>query len=89
MNKLFSAGNRIKVSENYHWAKNAIGEIIQPPDCVVGMSDGWKGNVREVESLKGVLLFYWIKFDESQIDFDGDGPYHEAEIDAEYLKLNE
>jgi hypothetical protein len=89
MDKSFSVGNIVKVSENYHWAKNAIGEIKQPPNYIVEMSDGWKGYVREVKSLKGMLLFYWVEFRESQIDADGDGPYHEAEIDSAYLKLNE
>ena len=32
-------------------------------------------------------LFYWVKFDEPQLDADGDGPYHEAEIDSDYLNL--
>ncbi len=51
------------------------------------MSDGWRGNIREVESLRGILSFYWVKFDEPQLDADGDGPYHEAEIDSDYLNL--
>ena len=87
MDDFFSAGSRVKISESCHWAKNATGKITQPPNYIVKMSDGWKGIVREVKSLKGVLLFYWVKFDESQIDADGDGPYHEAEIESEYLQL--
>jgi hypothetical protein len=60
-----------------------------PPDYVVEISDGWNNNAREMESLKGKELFYWIKFDTPQIDVDGDGLYHEAEINSDYLKLNE
>lgn len=85
MNNTFSIGSRVSISENYHWAKNAIGTISKPPEVVQEMSDGWKGNVREVKSLKGVLLFYWVKFDEPQIDADGDGPYQEAEIDSNFI----
>ena len=51
------------------------------------MSDGWQDNIRLVKSLRGILSFYWIKFDEPQIDVDGDGPYQEAEIDSAYLNL--
>jgi hypothetical protein len=87
MDEIFTVGSRVKISEDYHWAKNAIGEIMQPPNFIVEMSEGWKGNVREVKSLQGVLSFYWVKFDEPQIDADGDGPYYEAEIDANYLYL--
>ncbi len=71
MNNQFSAGIRVKISEKYHWAKNAAGEVVQPPDYIVEMSNGWKEHLREVKSLKELLLFYWIKFNESQIDADG------------------
>ena len=81
----FSRGDRIRVSADYHWAKGAIGTVMQPPDYIVNMSDGWEGIYRKVSSLKGMLTFYWISFDKGQIDADGDGPYGEAEIDFNYL----
>ena len=28
---------------------------------------------------------FWIKFDEPQMDVDGDGPYSEGEIQAEFV----
>ncbi|MGI8848818.1 MAG: hypothetical protein ACR2HT_01460 [Pyrinomonadaceae bacterium] len=87
MKENLSVESRIEISENYHWAKNAVGVVTQPPDYIVEMSDGWRGNIREVESLRGILSFYWVKFDEPQLDADGDGPYHEAEIDSDYLNL--
>ncbi len=61
------------------------GSIMQPRDYVVNFADGWVGIHREVSSLEGMLIFYWIKFDLPQMDSDGDGPYDEAEIDANYL----
>ncbi len=85
MSKDFSAGDRVKVSTDYHWAKGAIGTVMQPHDFIVNMSDGWEGVYRKVSSLQGMLTFYWISFDEGQIDADGDGPYAEAEIDSNYL----
>jgi len=87
MGEVFTVGSRIKISENYHWAKNATGEIAQPPNFIVEMSDGWNGIARKVSSLKSILLFYWVKFDEPQIDADGNDHYHEAEIDSNYLSL--
>ena len=49
------------------------------------MADGWHGVWRHVNSLKGLLTFYWVVFDQPQIDADGDGPYGGAEIDSAYL----
>jgi hypothetical protein len=85
MTKQFSAGNRIQISSDYHWAKGVLGTVMEPPGYVVNFADGWDGIHRNVSSLKGTLIFYWIKFDEAQMDSDGDGPYAEAEIDSEYL----
>jgi hypothetical protein len=31
-------------------------------------------------------LAYWVDFDESQMDADGDGPYRKAQILARYLR---
>ena len=87
MKTKLSVGSRIKISENYHWAKNATGRIAQPPNYIVQTSDGWKRHFREVKTLKGISTFYWITFDESQFDADGDGPYQEAEIDSNFIYL--
>jgi hypothetical protein len=38
--------------------------------------------------LKGILLFYWVKFVEPQTDADGDGRYQEAEIDSNFIYPN-
>jgi hypothetical protein len=81
----FSAGDRVKVSEQYHWAKGAFGTVVQPPDAIAAMSDSWRGLHREVPSLRGALIFYWVRFDRPHRDADGDGPYSEAEIESSYL----
>jgi hypothetical protein len=49
------------------------------------MLDGWRGLHREVPSLRGTLIFYWVRFDQPHRDADGDGPYSEAEIESDYL----
>jgi hypothetical protein len=81
----FSAGDRIIVSEQYHWAKGAVGTVVQPPGAIVAMSGGWSGLQHEVPSLRGTLIFYWVRFDQPHRDADGDGPYSEAEIESDYL----
>ena len=86
MGEILTVGSRIKISESYYWAKNATGEIAPPPAKIIETSDGWNGIARKVSSLKGSLLFYWVKFEVPQIDADGD-VYHEAEVDSNYLSL--
>ena len=84
MNKYLTVGDRIKISIDYHWAKNATGEIVKVPDYIIEIAEGWKNSVREVATAHGNLYFYWVKFDEPQID-DDDGPYFEAEIDSNFI----
>ncbi len=82
----FKIGDEIKISNNYHWAKNATGKISQRPFEIE--DEEWIQNYyRDVESLKGIIRFYWIKFDLPHFDADGDGPYSESEIEVEYLEL--
>jgi hypothetical protein len=66
-------------------AKGELGTIMQPPGYVVDFADGWEGDHRNVPSLKGWPIFCWVKFDQAQIDADGDGLYDEAEINSDYL----
>ncbi len=82
----FKIGDRVKISNDYHWAKNATGQISK---CQFLLEDEeWIENCyRDVESLKGKIRFYWIKFDSPHFDVDGDGPYSEAEIELEYINL--
>lgn len=83
----FKIGDRVKISNNYHWAKNATGKISQRLFTIE--DEEWIENYyRDVKSLKGKIRFYWIKFDSPHFDSDGDGPYSEAEIDSEYLQSN-
>lgn len=84
----FKTGERIRVTSDHHWAMLATGKIANPPDAVVKLSDNdWNGCKRRVNAKVGQLLFYWVCFDEAHTDNDGDGPYSEAEIESDYLKL--
>lgn len=83
--KQFSAGERVKISESYHWAKGVSGIIKEPEAIFKPWMEGWTGYSKEEPSLRGLLTFYWVEFDTPQIDADGDGPYIEAAIDSEFL----
>ena len=85
MKKPFAPGARVRVAPTYHWAKSALATVREPPDSIVKFADGWRGTVRQVPALKGLLLFQWVEFDVPQQDSDGDGPYLSGEIDLEYL----
>jgi hypothetical protein len=72
----FSAKDRIRVSDDFFWAKGATGTISEPPSQVVALSGPWDGNLTQQEkSSLGVNTVYWVWFDEPQLDADGDGPY--------------
>jgi hypothetical protein len=85
MSKQFAAGDRVRVSNDYHWATGALGTVVRPPDGIVQMFKGWNGISLETTNLTGKQVSYWVKFDERQTDSDGDGAYAEAEMDAEFL----
>lgn len=87
MDKDFVIGDRVCISEQYHWAQGISGTIAEPPDAVVSMVNDWQGPWRIVEALRGPLRFYWVEFDEPQTDADGDGPYFGAEIDSAFLSF--
>jgi hypothetical protein len=81
----FSAGDRVEITEDYHWAQGALGTIIQHP--MGDLTDSGRALFRTVSAVKGQLRFYWVKFDATHIDADGDGPYSDAEIDGDHLRL--
>ena len=84
----YSVGDRARISLQYHWAKGAKGTIQAPPESVQDLGadqDPWEGNCRFVKGRKGFIKFYWVEFDEPQIDADGDGPYSAGEIEADVL----
>lgn len=68
----FSPGDRIIISPDFFWAKNATGTISTPPAEVVALSGPWHEGLTRQE---GAHTVYWVWFDEPQLDADGDGPY--------------
>jgi|NGEPerStandDraft_5_1074534.scaffolds.fasta_scaffold38415_2 hypothetical protein len=86
MKQPFKSGARVRIAPTYHWAQSALATVREPPDYILELADGWKGDVREVPSLKGLLLFQWVEFDVPQQDADGDGPYAGGEIELDHLE---
>jgi len=88
MNARFSAGDRIRVSDDFFWARAAIGTVSVPPDAVVAISGPWdEGLTRQERSALGTNTVYWVWFDEPQHDADGEGPYRGGQIWASALTL--
>jgi hypothetical protein len=40
-----------------------------------------------VRGVRGPLPTYWVRFDEPQLDADGDGPYERSQVLGRYLAL--
>ena len=78
-------GARVRISDECHWAQGASGTVGTPPDHVRELASDWVHHRRSSSSTKGQRVFYWVIFDEPHDDGSGDGPYAEAEIDANYL----
>lgn len=83
----FTPGRRVRVADDYHWAQGATGVIQEPADELKIFAEGWSDGGRVVPGTAGPMTFVWVEFDEPQLDGDGDGPYHAAEIDVRVLTL--
>ncbi len=85
----YNVGDRVRISRQDRWAKGVKGTIQPPPEFaqdLVADCYPWEGHRRVVKGRTRLITFYWVEFDEPQTDADGDGPYPEAEIDADTLE---
>jgi hypothetical protein len=72
----FAEKDRVRVSEDFFWARGATGTISEPPPEVLTISGSWDTNLtRQEVSALGEHTVYWVWFDVPQRDADGDGPY--------------
>lgn len=86
----FEAGNRVHIQAHWNWPTACYGFVVEPPDYAVRLvaeTEPWAGCHRFVQGRNGLVEFVWVKFDESQYDGDGDGPYREGEVETAYLTL--
>lgn len=83
---LLKLNQRVKIS-NAIFKEEVCGTIIAVPRETKQMfKENWQNDyLREIETKKGNHIFYWVKLDIPQFDRDGDGPYHEAEVNSMYL----
>jgi hypothetical protein len=81
MKQWLSEGDRVRVSDDFFWAKGATGRIAVPPTAVTALSGPWdEGLTRQEKSALGTNTVFWVWFDEPQFDADGDGPYRGGSI---------
>ena len=87
----FKIGDKVFIEGHWNFPNDCKGTISNPPEIAVqlvtGQNDPWDGIRRTVEGIKGPIEFYWVIFDNPQHDGDGDGPYCEGEVEAEYISL--
>lgn len=82
----FKFGDRVRISDNHHWAQGATGTIAEPTDQIRRVYGDWNNLEHEVASIAGTIRCYWVKFDEAHPDADGHGPYEEGGIDSRFIE---
>jgi hypothetical protein len=82
----FQLGERVRISQDHHWARGANATVIEPPEQMRRVYGDWSEVHREVPSLEGTIRCYWVRFDEAYRDADGHGPYQEGGIDSRFME---
>jgi hypothetical protein len=85
----FAEGMRVRVAPHPFWPDGAGGTVRPFPRYVAELCGGADGCSRVFRGTRGPITMVWVVFDKAVRGCDGDGPYHESEIMAEYLELVE
>lgn len=81
MNRNPLLGDRVRVSPHCAWAKGATA-------TVMGGVQGDAMKFRRVVACgDGARTYYFLVFDQPQLDERGEGPYIGAEIESRYVEL--
>ena len=73
----YPAGSRVRVRRDRDYGPGPWPD--EPTGTVIGASE-------TVETTRGPMAMYWVRFDEPQYDPDGDGPYDRSQVLARYLE---
>lgn len=82
----FSIGDRVRITDQNHWAKGALGTVTDPPELARCVGPGWNEHTRTMVEDGAELTMYWVQFDSPQHDPEGDGPYDGSEVDSRFLE---
>ncbi len=74
-------GDRVRISSLCPWAQGVTGLVIG------GIAGDRMRFRRTVAASDGPRIYYFVAFDEPQIDDSGGGPFIGAEIEARYIEL--
>jgi hypothetical protein len=81
MNRDPLLGDRVRVLPQSPWAKGVTATVI-------GGLQGDRMKFRRIVSGDdGLRTFYFLAFDQPQVDERGDGPYIGAEIESRFIEL--
>jgi hypothetical protein len=59
MTTRFTAGDRVRASDDFFWAKRATGRVASPPPEVRTLSGDWGGLTRIATRASGNNIIYW------------------------------
>jgi hypothetical protein len=84
---LFELHQRVRVKQS-RWAFGGVaGTVANAPAFMAQLDpEPWNGHMQRKRRKGGVVLLYWIEFDQPADDGSGDGPYSAAAIEEEYLE---
>jgi hypothetical protein len=71
----FTINRRVRIRESAMEFGGVTGSIAFPPAGIEEIDQEWIGPFKYEKQRKGVVLLYWVKFDEPADDGSGDGPY--------------
>jgi hypothetical protein len=78
---------RVRVLPHSFWPDGAVGTVRPYPPFAAKLAGGAAGCSRVVRGKRGPVEVVWMVFDRMAQDGEGDGPYREGEILAEYLQV--